>query len=93
MFDIVRDVLGTAGHWAIVLTMDDDTEGTIARLRSDLLQRLQRSALHFRVKDVYNRREYPKELWSAFEKRFGFAGEEILFDETLDAMGQIAASA
>lgn len=91
LFDIVRDVLGTAGHWAIVLTMDDDTEGTIARLRSDLLQRLQRSALHFRVKDVYNRREYPKELWSAFEKRFGFAGEEILFDETLDAMGQIAA--
>lgn len=91
LFDIVRDVLGTTGHWAIVLTMDDDTEGTIARLRSDLLQRLQRSALHFRVKDVYNRREYPKELWTAFEKRFGFAGEEILYDETLDAMGQIAA--
>ena len=91
LFDIVRDVLGTAGHWAIVLTMDDDTEGTITRLRSDLLQRLQRSALHFRVKDVYNRREYPKELWSAFEKRFGFSGKDILLDETLDAMGQIAA--
>lgn len=91
LFDIVRDVLGTAGHWAIVITMDDDTEATITRLRADLLQRLQRSALHFRVKDVYNRREYPKELWAAFEKRFGFTGEDILLNETLDSMGQIAA--
>jgi len=91
LFDIVRDVLGTTGNWAIVLTMDDDTEGTISRLRPDLLQRLQRSALHFRVKDVYNRREYPKELWSAFETRFGFSGQDILLNETLDSIGQIAA--
>ena len=83
LFEIVKDILGLPGHWAMVITMDDDTEGTIARLRSDLLQRLQRSALHFRVKEVYNRREYPKELWSAFEQRFGFDGSGVILDQTL----------
>lgn len=91
LFDIVKDILGLPGHWAIVITMDDDTEGTIARLRPDILQRLQRSALHFRVKDVYNRREYPKELWSAFEDRFGFDGSGIILDQTLEAIGEVAA--
>lgn len=91
LFDIVRDILGTPGHWAMVLTMNEDIEGTISRLRSDLLQRLQYSALHFRVKDLYNRRDFPRELWESFEKRFDFDGSGILLIETLDAMGQIAA--
>jgi len=90
LFEMVKDILGLPGHWAMVLTMDDDTEGIIARLRNDLLQRLQYSALHFRVKDVYNRREYPKELWEAFEKRFGFIGDEVILDDTLEAIGQVA---
>ncbi len=90
LFDMVRDILGTSGHWAIVFTMNEDIEATISRLRLDLLQRLQRSALHFRVKDVYNRREYPKELWKEFAKRFGFNAETILLSETLDSMGEIA---
>ncbi len=91
LFEMVKDILGLPGHWAIVITMDDDTEGTIARLRSDLLQRLQRSALHFRVKEVYNRREYPKELWSAFEERFGFDGSDVIMDQTLEAIGEVSA--
>jgi hypothetical protein len=90
LFDIVRDILGTPGHWAMVLTMNEDIEGTISRLRADLLQRLQYSALHFRVKDLYNRRDFPRELWSSFEKRFDFDGSSVLLTETLDAMGQIA---
>ncbi len=91
LFQIVKDVLGLSGHWALVVTMNDDTEGAIARLRADLLQRMQRSALYFRVKDVYNRREYPGELWSAFETRFGFNGSDVMLSETLDSIGQVAA--
>lgn len=90
LFDLVKDILGLEGHWALVITMDDGTEGMFSRMREDLLQRLQRSALHFRVKDVYNRREYPRELWTAFEKRFDFDGSEIIMDETLESIGQIA---
>jgi hypothetical protein len=51
----------------LIISIDDDTEGILTRRRSDILARLQRSALYFRVQDVYNRREYPTELWSAFE--------------------------
>lgn len=91
LFEMVKDILGLPGHWAMIITMDDDTEGTIARLRADLLQRLQRSALHFRVKEVYNRREYPKELWSAFEQRFGFNGSSVILDQTLESIGEVAA--
>jgi len=91
LFAIVKDILGRAGNWAWVISTDDDTEGYIARLRADLLQRLQRSALYFRVRDVYSRREYPSELWAAFEERFGFDGSEVILAETLDAIGQVAA--
>jgi len=90
LFDLVKDILGLEGHWALVITMDDGTEGTFARMRADLLQRLQKSALHFRVKDVYNRREYPSELWMAFEKRFEFDGSKVIMNETLESIGQIA---
>lgn len=90
LFDLVKDILGLEGHWALVVTMDDGTEGTFARMRADLLQRLQKSALHFRVKDVYNRREYPTELWNAFEKRFKFDGSKVIMSETLESIGQIA---
>jgi hypothetical protein len=91
LFQIVRDILGTTGNWIVVFTMDEDTEGNLARLRSDLLQRLQKSALYFRVRDVYNRREYPAELWKAYETRFGFDGDEIVPLSTLEAIGQVAA--
>jgi hypothetical protein len=91
LFEIVKDVIGLEGHWAMILSMDNDTEGIITRLRADILARLQRSALYFRVRDMYNRREYPAELWSAFEQRFGFNGNEIISPYTLDSIGQIAA--
>lgn len=91
LFEIVKDILGLAGNWALIMTIDDDTEGMIYRLRQDLLQRLQRSALYFRVKDVYSRREYPAELWGEFEKRFSFNGSEVILSETLESIGQVAA--
>ncbi len=91
LFEMVKDILGLPGYWALVMTMDDDTEGTISRLRLDLLQRLQRSALYFRVRDVYNRREYPAELWAAYEKRFVFDGSAVILPETLEGIGQVAA--
>ncbi len=47
----------------------------ISRMRADLLQRLQESALYFRVEEVYDhRRQYPAELWQAFADRFNFEG-------------------
>lgn len=91
LFQIVKDTLDKPGNWALLLSMDDSTEGTISRLRADLTQRMQSSALYFRVRDVYNRREYPKELWSAFEKQFGFDGSAVILPETLESIGQIAA--
>lgn len=91
IFQIVKDIQGREGHWALIISMDRDTEGIIARLRQDILARMQRSALYFRVKDVYNRREYPAELWAAFEQRFGFDGREVMSAYTLDSIGQIAA--
>lgn len=91
LFQIVKDTLDRPGHWALLVSMDDGTEGVISRLRADLQQRMQHSALYFRVKVVYNRREYPAELWSAFEKRFDFDGSAVILPETLEAIGQIAA--
>ncbi len=91
LFQIVKDIQGLEGRWALVISMDDDTEGMLSLRRKDILTRMQRSALYFRVKDVYNRREYPAELWSAFEKRFSFDGNEVISSYTLDSIGQIAA--
>ena len=91
LFQIVKDIQGLEGNWALIISMDDDTEGMITLRRPDILTRLQRSALYFRVKDVYNRREYPAELWSAFEQRFGFDGKAIISAYTLDSIGQVAA--
>src|SRR5579875_767788 len=90
IFQIVKDVQDMVGNWALVMSMDDDTQSTIARLRRDIQDRMQRSALYFRVRDMYNRREYPTELWEAFEKRFDFDGGEIINRYTLDSIGQIA---
>lgn len=91
IFQIVKDIQGMEGHWALVISMDNDTEGMISRLRSDILARMQRSALYFRVKEMYNRREYPSELWLAFQQRFEFNGDEVISPYTLDSIGQIAA--
>lgn len=91
LFQIVKDTIDRPGKWAVIMSMDDGTEGIISRLRMDLLQRLQRSALYFRVKDVYSRREYPAELWAAFAKRFGFDGSEVIQPESLQSIGEIAA--
>lgn len=91
LFQIVKDTLDRPGNWALVMSMDDGTEGIISLRRADLTQRMQRSALYFRVRDVYNRRDYPKELWAAFEKRFGFDGRDVILPETLESIGQIAA--
>ena len=90
LFQIVKDTLGRPGNWALINSMDDDTEGIISRLRADLLQRMQHSALYFRVEEVYNRRQYPAELWQAFEGRFGFDGSDVILPETLESIGQIA---
>src|SRR5439155_8591525 len=91
LFQIVKEIQGLEGKWALIISMDDDTEGMITLRRSDILARLQHSALYFRVKDVYNRREYPAELWSAFEQRFGFDGKSVISTYTLDSIGQVAA--
>lgn len=91
LFQIVKDTLGLPGQWALIMTMDDNTEALLARDRADMLQRIQSSALYFRVKDVYNRREYPAELWAAFAERFGFDGSAVIHPETLESIGQVAA--
>jgi len=90
LFQIVKDTLGRPGDWAMINSMDDDTEGIISRLRADLLQRMQHSALYFRVEEVYNRRQYPAELWDAFADRFRFAGSQVILPETLESIGQVA---
>lgn len=91
LFQIVKDIQGLDGRWALIISMDDDTEGMLSLRRSDILARMQRSALYFRVKDVYNRREYPTELWSAFAQRFNFISDGVISRYTLDSIGQIAA--
>ncbi|MGH2506115.1 MAG: hypothetical protein ACRDHZ_01630, partial [Ktedonobacteraceae bacterium] len=87
---IVKDILALEGHWAWVISMDNDTEATISRTRGDILGRMQGSALYFRVRDVYDRREYPTELWEAYEKRFDFDGRQVIDFHTLDSIGQLA---
>ncbi|MFL5590734.1 MAG: hypothetical protein ACJ8DI_24215 [Ktedonobacteraceae bacterium] len=91
LFQIVKDIQGLEGNWALIISINDDTEGILTLRRSDILARLQRSALYFRVQDVYNRREYPTELWSAFEQRFVFDGKAVISTCTLDSIGQVAA--
>jgi len=91
LFQIVKDTIDRPGKWAVIMSMDDGTEGIIAQMRNDLLQRMQRSALYFRVKEVYSRRQYPAELWAAFANRFGFDGGEVILPETLQSIGEIAA--
>jgi hypothetical protein len=90
LFQVVKETLGRRGNWALIISMDDDTEGIISRLRADLLQRMQRSALYFRVEEVYDRRQYPAELWQAFAERFAFEGDEVILPATLESIGQVA---
>lgn len=91
LFQLVKDTLDLPGNWAWIISMDDGTEGIISRLRADLLQRMQHSALYFRVEEVYDRRQYPTELWQALAERFDFDGNEVILPETLESIGQIAA--
>lgn len=93
LFHLVKDTLDRPGNWAWIISMDDDTEGNIAHRRADLIQRMQKSAIYFRVEEVYDRRQYPAELWQAFSKRFSFEGNDVILPETLESIGQIASRA
>ncbi len=90
LFHVVKETLGRPGSWAWIISMDDGTEDHFAVARADLLQRLQKSALYFRVEEVYDRRQYPAELWQAFADRFNFEGAEVILPETLESIGQVA---
>lgn len=89
-FQLLNTIQIREGHWAWIVSMNDDTEGKITQFRSDIHDRMQRSALFFRVKDIYNRREFPAELWAAYQKHFAFDGNEVIDAAALEALGQIA---
>jgi hypothetical protein len=93
LFDMVSNLIDRQGKWAWILTMNNDVESTFSIHRGDLLQRLQSSALHFRVEKIYNNTEYARELWKEFEKRFDFSGSGVITSDTLTSIGQIASRA
>ncbi len=68
---MVKDILGLPGYWALVRTMDDDTEGTISH-RGSTCYGACRDRPATRVATLQS--GDPAELWAAYEKRFVFDG-------------------
>jgi len=76
--------------FGLLLTMDPDTERTIADRAGDILHRIKDDGLYLDIRQIYNR-EFPARLWSRFIAALPFApGDQEAIDRpALDALGQL----
>jgi hypothetical protein len=74
----------------LLLTMDPETEGTLADRAGDILHRIKDDGLYLDIRHVYNR-EFPARLWAQYERAFDLTstGQAVIDRPTLDALGQL----
>lgn len=74
----------------LLLTMDPETERTLADRAGDILHRIKDDGLYLDIRHVYNR-EFPARLWAQYARAFDLpATAQAAIDRpTLDALGQL----
>jgi hypothetical protein len=74
----------------LLLTMDPDTERTLADRAGDILHRIKDDALYLNLQRVYDR-EFPSRLWAQYVMALGLNdGADTAIDRAaLDALGQL----
>ena len=91
LFDLFNPLINQQGSFGLMVSMPLSTEALISDIRPDILQRLQNCGLLIRPNTLYER-DFPSTLWRKFAQvfEFGDIASDILPDDTLDSMGQIA---
>lgn len=74
----------------LLITLDPDTERTLADRAGDILHRVKDDGLYLDIRDVYSR-EFPARLWQQYSAAFGLveADRAAIDRPTLDALGQL----
>ena len=91
IFGLLNPLLNLKGSFGLIIGLPLNTETLINAARPDILQRLQNCSLYIRPNSMYAR-DFPKSLWESFAQTFQFEeiANNILPDDTLDSLGQIA---
>ena len=91
LFGLLNTLLNKTGSYGLIIGLPLNTETLINSSRPDILQRLQSRNFYIRPNYMYTR-DFPKNLWDKFAETFQFEdiANEILPDDTLDSLGQIA---
>ena len=78
-------------HLGVVFSMPTHTEGVIQEQGKDILHRLKKHNLYYRLQDIYSA-DFPARLWQRYTYAFqiGPKAAEVIDQETLIAVGQIA---
>lgn len=75
----------------VIISIPDTTEaGVIQEHGKDILHRLKKDDLYYRLRDIYSR-EFPAQLWGRYCEEFGLAcvADHVVDQYTLRAIGQI----
>ena len=75
----------------VIISCPDTTEaGVIQEHGKDILHRLKKDDLYYRLQDIYTR-EFPTQLWDRYRQEFllGSVADQVIDQNTLRAIGQI----
>lgn len=91
LFDLFNPLINQRGSFGLMVGLPLPTEALISDIRPDILQRLQNCGLLIRPNTMYEH-DFPAVLWRKFAQVFEFEdiANDILPDDTLDSIGQIA---
>lgn len=91
LFELLNTLINCEGSYGLIIGMPLNTETIINDVRPDVLQRLQHCNLFIRPNTMYDR-GFPRALWHKFAEVYEFEdiAADVLLDDTLDSMGQIA---
>jgi len=91
LFELLNPLINKQGSFGLIMGLPLPTEAIINDIRPDISQRLQYCNLFIRPNTMYSR-DFPKVLWEKFSEVFEFQeiSSEILPNDTLDSIGQIA---
>ena len=75
----------------VVFSVPTYAEGVIQERGKDILHRLKKDELYYRLQDIYTQ-EFPSQLWERYSDTFqlGDVAEQVIDRHTLRAIGQIA---
>jgi len=92
IFQLASKLSERTGPYGLMVGLPRDTQAKITEERRDIPHRLKSRGCLIDLSTVYGR-DFPRQLWEAFAQEFGFSSEkfEIVEEEALDALGEIAA--